>query len=141
MSRLARIETWLHAVWGEGRLDEVDGLFDAEAQTNGLMPGLELRPQEFRELVPALRAHLHGIEITVLRHVETEDWLWTLLKIAGKSAQSARAVEFTGQLTMRFRGDRIVEAYNNYDVIALFEALEMMPRDTVALCLSGEVLG
>lgn len=41
---------------------------------------------------------------------------------------------------MRFRGEKIVEAYNTHDVIALFEGLELMPPDTVALCLSGEML-
>ncbi|OWY15490.1 hypothetical protein B6V72_02600 [Thioclava sp. F34-6] len=101
------------------RLDEIDGLFDADALTKGLISGLEIRPKDFRERVPALRAHLHGIQIDVLRHVESGDWLWTLLKVAGKSAQTACSVEFTGQLAMRFRGEKIVESYNTHDVIAL----------------------
>lgn len=141
MSHLAMIEEWLNEVWGEGRLDRVDTLFDASAQANGLMPGLELRPEEFHELVPALRAHLRNMRISVLRHFDADDWLWTLLHIEGKSAQTGREVRFTGQLTMRFEGEKIAEAYNNYDVVALFEKLELMPPDTIALCLSGESLG
>ncbi|KFE35426.1 ester cyclase [Thioclava atlantica] len=140
MSRLSMIDAWLNDVWGEGRLDRIDSLFATEAQANGLMPGLELRPEEFRELVPALRVHLRDIKITVLRHCETEDWLWTLLQIDGTAAQSGHHVCFNGQLAMRFEGDRIAEAYNNYDVIALFEEIELLPRDTIALCLSGESL-
>nr|WP_146694543.1 nuclear transport factor 2 family protein [Thioclava sp. F42-5] len=101
------------------RLDEIDGLFDADALTKGPISGLEIRPEVFGERVPALRAHLHGIQIAVLRHVESGDWLWTLLKVAGKSAQTARSLEFTGQLAMRFRGEKIVESYNTHDVIAL----------------------
>ncbi|MBC7144137.1 MAG: ester cyclase [Thioclava marina] len=138
MSRRERIETWLNAVWGKGELDRIDALFEDSAQANGLMPGLELRPEEFHELVPALRAHLKDIEITILRQFETSDWLWLLLRIEGRSSQTGQSACFTGQLSMRFAGEKIVEAYNNFDVVALFEALGVMPRDTVALCLSGE---
>ncbi|KEO51724.1 ester cyclase [Thioclava pacifica] len=140
MARSDEIEAWLNAVWGAGELDRIDTLFDTAAQANGLMPGLELRPEEFHELVPALRAHLTDIKITVLRHFEAGDWLWLLLQIDGRSSQTGQPVVFSGQVAMRFANDKIVEAYNNYDVIALFEALELMPQDTAALCLSGESL-
>ncbi|OWY05113.1 hypothetical protein B6V75_02980 [Thioclava sp. F1Mire-8] len=57
------------------RLDEIDGLFDADALPKGPISGLEIRPEVFGERVPALRAHLRGIQIAVLRHVESGDWL------------------------------------------------------------------
>lgn len=41
---------------------------------------------------------------------------------------------------LRFEGDLFAEAYNHFDMIAMFEHLGALPPETMALCLSGERL-
>ena len=141
MPRLRNIEIWLNAVWGDGRLDLIEPLFTQRAQAAGIMDGLNLGPKEFLEFVPAFRAHLHKMTISILRSFESEDWVWTLLKIDGIGVANCAPVSATGQLAMRFEGDQVAEAYNSFDAISIFEQLGLLPPETIALCLSGETLG
>ncbi|MBN2739606.1 MAG: hypothetical protein JXR35_01770 [Rhodobacteraceae bacterium] len=140
MSRLRNIEMWLNAVWGDGRLDLIEPLFTHRAQAAGIMDGLNFGPKEFLEFVPAFRAHLRNMNISILRSVETDDWLWTLLKIDGIGVTNCAPVSATGQLAMRFEGDQVAEAYNSFDAISIFEQIGLLPPETLALCLSGETL-
>ena len=78
--------------------------------------------------------------VTTLRAVETGDWLWMLVQVTGISAQDGRDLSFTGQVAMRFEGDKIAEAYNHFDFISFFEQIGALPEETIALCLSGEQL-
>ncbi|MEX1663511.1 nuclear transport factor 2 family protein [uncultured Thioclava sp.] len=141
MTRLDDIHLWLNAVWGEGRLDLIKPLFVERAEAMGIMDGLNLGPDEFLEFVPAFRTHLRDMKISILRSFEAGDWVWTLLKVEGVATALGTPVAATGQLAMRFEGDKVAEAYNSFDAISIFEQLGMLPPETVALCLSGEKFG
>ena len=139
--KLDILQEWFQRVWIGGDLDRIGDYFTPASQASGLMAGLDVRPDEFRELVPALRFMLNNLVLTVERHVETPDWLWALVTVRAHAADFQAPVEFSGQLMIRFEEDRFAEAFNHFDMIAMFEQLGALPAETMALCLSGERLG
>jgi hypothetical protein len=139
MSRIASMQAWFQRVWVDQDLEGIEDSFTHRDAAGGLR-GLDLRPEDFRELVPAMRALFDAPKITVLRAVETDDWLWILLQVDGVGVPTGEALSFTGQVALRFEGEKIAEAYNHFDFISFFEQLGALPPETIALCLSGETL-
>lgn len=139
--KLAFMADWFQRVWIDGDLDAIGGFFAPRSVARGLMTGLDMQPDEFREIIPAIMSLISTPVIRVVRHCETDDWLWALVTVEAKAARSLAPVQFSGQIMTRFSDGKIAEAFNQFDMIALFEQIGAMPAETVALCLSGEQLG
>ncbi|MDF2143126.1 nuclear transport factor 2 family protein [Paenirhodobacter sp. CAU 1674] len=140
MSKLTLLNDWFERVWVGGDLAAIPQFFTEDSRAAGVMRGLDLGPQEFAELIPALLSLIEDPSATVLRHIENRDWLWALLLVRAKSAETLEPIEFTAQVAMRYEGERIAEAYNHFDMISFFEQLGAFPPETMALCMSGERL-
>jgi hypothetical protein len=41
----------------------------------------------------------------------------------------------------RFDREKMIETYNCVDFVSLFERLDLLPENTVAMCLSGMKIG
>ncbi len=141
MTKLQILQDWYDRVWIGGDLAAIGAYFTPDVQAAGVMPGLDLRPADFAELVPALMRMVAEPAFEVLRHIETEDWLWALIRFRARSAQTLAPVDVTGQIAVRFEGGRIAEAYNHTDMLSFFEQIGGLPADTMALCLMGNQLG
>lgn len=141
MDKADHLRDWFRRVWVEGDLAAIPEFFQPGAQAEGLMPGTATAAGDFAALVPALRQHLLHPEITLLRHFACGDRLWALVEIRAQSASDLAPIRFDGQVMLRYEGGRIAEACHHFDLVALFEALGLLPRDTIALCLAGERIG
>lgn len=140
MEKLAILQDWFSRVWIGGDLAAIGAFFTEEALASGVMPGLELQRDDFAELIPALMRMIVEPRVEIPRWFEGGDWLWVLMRIQAKSAQNLAPIDFTAQISMRFEGNRIAEAYNHFDLIAFLEQVGALPPETMALCLSGEHL-
>lgn len=140
MSRLGILKQWFDTVWMRGDMEAVDGFFAPEVAAYGIIDGLKARPEDFKAMIPALRALTRDARFRVLRHIECGDWLWVLVGITARSAATLEPMEFSGQLAIRFEGDKFAEAYNHFDFVSFAEQIGAMPPDTVLLCMSGERL-
>ena len=139
-SKTEILQEWFTRVWIGGDLSAIDAFFVPKPVASGLMTGLDMQPAEFKELIPALHSLLVAPEISVARMIETGDWLWILVTVRAKAAHTQDPVEFSGQMAIRFEGDRFAEAYNHFDMLTMFENLGALPPETLARCLSGERL-
>ncbi|WP_164880086.1 nuclear transport factor 2 family protein [Paenirhodobacter ferrireducens] len=140
MDKLQILDDWFQRVWIGGAYAEIGSFYTEDFLASGVMPGLELRPTDFAELIPALKEMISDPSVTYLRHFENDEWLWTLMLIRGRAAETHAPLELTAQIALRFEGDKIAEAHNHFDVLAFLEGVGMLPPDTLALCLAGEHL-
>ena len=140
MSKIEILHEWFQRVWIAGEIEAIPEFFCVGSQASGVMTGLQMGPEDFAALIPAMRARVRDLSVEVVHFLEQGDWLWTLQIVRGLSAEDGRALEFSGQLALRFEGDKFAEAFNHYDMIAVFEQLGQMPPETLALCLTGETL-
>lgn len=140
MTKIEILNDWFQRVWIKGEVEAIPDFFTTGSRARGVMPGLEMGPEDFAELIPAMHRRVADFSVEVVHFIEQGDWLWTLQIIRGRAQDSDRMLEFTGQLAIRFEGEKMAEAFNHYDLIAAFEQLGQMPQDTLGLCLMGETL-
>lgn len=140
MTKTEILEQWYEQVWVQGNLEAIDDYFVPETEAAGLIPGMRVGPDDFRHLVTAFRMHVGEIDLDIVNAVESHDWLAALLHVRTSRADNGKPIEVTGQVMVRFSGNRIVEAYNQFDFVALFEQLGQMPEDTLPICMTGHKL-
>lgn len=141
MSHLPLLETWYRRVWQEADLSAIDEMFAPDMVEHGLVPGLSVNPEEFRAIVPALLDLVDEPRFTISRSVECDDWLTAVVQLDAVASEHGRPVAASGQVLMRVAAGRIVEVYNHFDFLSLFEQLGLLPDNTMLLCLSGDRVG
>ena len=137
MTKTELLQRWFDEVWFRGNLDAIGELFVPNTEANGVLPEIEFGPDEFRELVKVMREHLGNIRVTLHKTIEQDDWLAALVRARMTRNDNGAPIEMTGQVIARFDGDKMVETYNQFDVISLFEQMEQFPQHTLPICMTG----
>ncbi|WP_226780746.1 ester cyclase [Oceaniglobus trochenteri] len=140
MTNAQILNDFLHRVWIRGDMDVVDDIFAPDVEAAGLMPDMKLTPEDFKTMVLAMLNMVTIREFTVVMALSDGDWVTAMIRIRAQSQINTAMVDTTAQTTARFEGGKIVEAYNHFDFLALFQQLELIPPDAMVVCLSGESL-
>jgi steroid delta-isomerase-like uncharacterized protein len=138
----AIVRRWFEEVWNNGRADAIDELFAEDGVAHGLADasGEELRgPANFRVFHQRFREAFPGIEVVVEDAISEGDKVAARCTVRAKHegdslgfAATNRAVEFTGMTFARVREGQIVEAWNNFDFMAMFQQLGALRMDAPA---------
>ncbi|WP_146343937.1 ester cyclase [Phaeobacter marinintestinus] len=134
------LQRWYDEVWVHGNLDAIDKFFVPDLVATGIVPEMQMGRDDFQDLVVAFRAHVGEIDVRLPKTVEHDDWLAAFLHVHTTRADNGAPIEVTGQVMARFEGDQIVEAYNQFDFVSLFEQLGQLPEDTIPICMTGQQL-
>ncbi|TKZ20758.1 nuclear transport factor 2 family protein [Shimia litoralis] len=141
MEKREILETWYQRVWVEGDLDAIDDMFRPDTQAAGLIPEMQMGPDEFRELVPMFLTLVESPVVTLDKVMEDGDWVSALYSMHVTDSNSGKPVMGAGQLFVRFSGDKMVETYNSFDFMGFFEQIGLLPEQSLALCLTGQKIG
>ena len=141
MEKRQILEEWYQRVWIEGDLDAIDEMFNPDTQAAGLLPEMQMGPDEFRELVPMFLNMVENPTVSLDKVMEDGDWAAALYSMHVTDAISGKPVIGSGQLFARFKGDKIAETYNSFDFMSFFEQVGLLPEQAMALCLTGHKLG
>jgi steroid delta-isomerase-like uncharacterized protein len=127
------IRRWFDEVWNKGRAEAIDELFDEEGVAHGLADetGSSLRgPSGFKPFFHKFREAFPEIEVVVEDTVSEGDKVAARCTVRGhhrgdtlgfKATDSP--VEFTGIAIVRVSNGKIVEAWNNFDFMSMFQQL------------------
>jgi steroid delta-isomerase-like uncharacterized protein len=136
---VAIVRRWFEEVWTKGRADAIDEMFAEDGIAHGLADasGAELRgPAHFREFHGRFREAFPGIEVVVEDAISEGDKVAARCTVRAKHegdslgfAATNRPVEFTGMTFARVRDGKIVEAWNNFDFMAMFQQLGALRMD------------
>ncbi|MBU2866362.1 ester cyclase [Pacificibacter marinus] len=140
MTGVEILQAWYERVWEQGDLDAVAEYFDVDAMANGLMTDLAAELEDFQTIVPAVLRLIRNVKITITHSMEDGDKAWALVDIKAQNAENMSPVVCSGQVMIKTKNNKIIEAYNHFDFMSFFEQLGFLPKDTIALCLSGEQL-
>ena len=141
MEKRQILEEWYQRVWIDGDLDVIDEMFNPDTQAAGLLPEMQMGPDEFRELVPMFLNMVENPTVSLDKVMEDGDWAAALYSMRVTDAVSGKLVIGSGQLFARFKGDKIAETYNSFDFMSFFEQVRLLPEQAMALCLTGHKLG
>ena len=126
----AILRRWFEEVWNEGRGEAIDELFDEDGVAHGLAGdgGGELRgPAGYKPFFRRFRDAFPDIEIVVEDIIAEGDRVAARCTVRGRHqsdslgfAATNQPVEFDGICIVRIRDGKIVEAWNNFDFMAMF---------------------
>ena len=127
------IRRWFEEVWNKGRAEAIDELFAEDGVAHGLADaaGGELRgPADFKVFHQRFRDSFPDIEVVVEDTVSEGDKVAARCTVRGRHqgdtlgfAATDAAVEFNGICIVRVRDGQIVEAWNNFDFMSMYQQL------------------
>jgi len=116
----------------------IDEHFTVATEAEGLLPDFSVGQDDFKTLVPMFRALIDNVEVSVDKVIEEGDWVSALTSTRATNPKTGSPVSGYGQLTCRFNGSKIVEAYNAFDFLSFFEQLGALPPHSLELGLTGQ---
>lgn len=132
------LENWFRRVWTEEDPSAIDDMLRTDMQARGLGDQPRLGPEEFKVFHCNLLAQLKGFVITVDRTADDGDWVWALCMMKAQCRTTGKAVQISGQVLVRMEDGCLVEAYNHWDFMSLFQQLGLVPEASFERCLCGE---
>ncbi|HEX8187970.1 MAG TPA: ester cyclase [Pyrinomonadaceae bacterium] len=136
---VALVRRWFEEVWNKGREEAIEEMFDEEGVAHGLADetGAPLRgPANFREFHRKFRGAFPGVEVSVDDAISEGDKVAARCTVRARHegetlgfAATSRPVEFNGMTFLRVRGGKIVEAWNNFDFMTMFQQLGALRLD------------
>lgn len=135
--KAAILQDWHETVWQRGETERIPDFLAPDFAASGILPNTDLKGPDFPELVMALRDRLKMIEVALLDTIEDDDTLAAIIRADTASRANGRSITTFGQVYIRFHGDKFRTFYSNFDFTALFEGMSQLPRNSLALLLTG----
>ena len=137
----AVVRQWFKEVWDEGREDAIDRLMAADAKVYGLTgPGGPpmIGPAAFKPVFHTFREALGDLEIAVERTVVQGDMCAAYCRVKGRHVGSAlggpptnHPIEFHGVTIAIVRDGRLVEGWNVFDFLAMYQQMGWIANPVV----------
>ena len=113
---------WMEEVWNQGREESIDELLDATAVVHGIEGINEAGPAGFKVFFNGFRQQFPVVHVEV-EDVISQDDFETSRCIVTATDSNGRNVEFTGMTCVRISQGKIVEAWNNFDFMSMYQQL------------------
>jgi predicted ester cyclase len=133
----ALLRRWFQEVWNEGKETTIDELFIPDGVAHGLSKesGKQLQgPAAFKPFWRAFRSAFPDIRVTVEELIAEGDLAVARCIVRGAHtghglgfAPTHCSVEFSGVTIIRVRDGKIVEGWNNFDFLALYQQIGLIP--------------
>lgn len=131
------IRQWFKEVWDEGNEATIDRLMDPNCEIRGLSaPDASpmIGPSAFKQIFHTFREALGDMEIAVEQTLVDGDWCTAFCRVKGKhvghalgGAPTNRPVEFTGVVIARVRDGKLVEGWNVFDFLTMYQQIGWVP--------------
>ena len=138
----AVVRRWFEEVWNKGREEVIDELFGEGGVAHGLADetGSPLRGASgFKPFFRKFREAFPEIEVVVEDTVSEGDKVAARCTVRGRHRGDTLGfkatdspVEFDGICIVRIAGGKIVEAWNNFDFMSMFQQLGALRLDATA---------
>ncbi len=132
------LRRWFEEVWNKGREEAIDEMFAEDGIAHGLAEdgGQPLQgPSGFKPFFQKFRAAFPDIEVVVEDTITEGDKVAARCTVRGKHqsdslgfAATQQPMEITGMTIVRVRDGKIVEAWNNFDFMSMFQQLGALNR-------------
>jgi steroid delta-isomerase-like uncharacterized protein len=127
------LRRWFEEVWNKGSEESIDEMFAEDGIAHGLADegGNPLRgPAGFKPFFRKFRAAFPDIEVVVEDTITEGDKIAARCTVRGKHqsdslgfAATQQPMEISGMTIVRVRDGTIVEAWNNFDFMSMFQQL------------------
>jgi predicted ester cyclase len=129
---------WFARVWNAGEEAAIDELFVPDTIAHGLGPEPLRGPDAFKPFFRAFKGALPDIHVTVTNTVTEGNLCVTHCDVEGTHtgdtlgfAPTNRRVKFSGFTLTRVEDGRIIEGWNTYDFLTMYQQLGVIPAALV----------
>ncbi len=137
-TKISVLEDWCERVWGQQDARAIDEIFEDDGSAKGLSREELTGPAEFRLFHSAICALLSDTSMTVEDYIEQDNKLANICTFRGTCRKTGKKVLMEGSMFAAYRGDKLLSCDNHFEFMALFEQLELLPKNSFATALSGE---
>jgi steroid delta-isomerase-like uncharacterized protein len=131
------VRTWFKEVWTEGQEEAIDRLLAVDAMIHDL-PTPDGQPMRgcdaFKPFYRRFRTAFPDIRVEVLRTIADGELIAVHCQVTGRHggdtlgiAATGRPVDFKGMAIARIRDGQIVEGWNCFDFLTLYQQVGMLP--------------
>ena len=129
----AFLHRWFEEVWHKGREEAIDEMFAEDGIGYGLPTenGEPIRgPKDFKPFFRNFRAAFPNIKISIEETVCEGDKIAAVCRVTGALegeslgiSPANQPVEFTGILILRLKDGKIIEAWNEFNFMTMYQQL------------------
>jgi predicted ester cyclase len=129
----AAVRQWFKEVWNEKNEQAIDRLMEPDSVVHGLggTDGDALRgPDAFKRVFRTFHGALDDINVSVERTLVDGDVSTALCRVRGHhrgdgfgAQPTGREVDFTGIVIARVRDGRLVEGWNSFDFLTMYQQI------------------
>jgi predicted ester cyclase len=130
---------WFKEVWNERREDAIDRLMAPDAKVHGLGDEVAIGSAGFKPIHRAFCGAFEDLRIEVLQTVVEGDRVAAYCCVTGRHAGDAlggkatgNAVKFCGTAIGRVQDGRLVEGWNTFDFLTMYQQLGWVASPVVA---------
>ena len=130
------LHRWFGEVWNKGQADAIDEMLAPDVIAHGLADpaGNEVRGvEQFKQFYESFRGAFPDIQVIVEDTVSEGDKIVGRCRVQGTHrgsglglAPTNRPVEFTGMCMMRVGEGKILEAWNSFDFMTMYQQLDVL---------------
>lgn len=130
------VQLWFEEVWNKGRADAIDEMFAADGIAHGLADdaATPLRgPAAFRVFHSTFKGAFPDVIVNVEDMIAEGDKVAARCAVRGSHqgdslgfAATNAPVEFSGISIVRVKDGKIVEAWNNFDFMKMYQQMGVM---------------
>ena len=113
---------WMQQVWNEGREDAIDEMLDENAVVHGIEGITEAGPNGFKIFHRNFKQQFPTIHVEVDDVVTEAGYETSRCTVDGTTANGQK-VHFTGMTCVKVENGKIMEAWNNFDFMAMYQQL------------------
>jgi predicted ester cyclase len=122
---------WFEQVWNQGRQDAIDEMMAEDTIIHGLQEDIR-GPEAFRPFHRQFRSAFPDMHITVEEVLIDGDMLAARCFVAGTHTgpglplkAGGKPASFTGMCMARVKHGKMIEGWNNFDFLALYQQIGM----------------
>ena len=135
------VRAFFDRVWNQGDAKGIEDAMAAEVSVSGLGEHSPMNRAGFGQFHAALNRLIDGVSVTLDHGLEDGEWMYGMCTVRGKGRACGTPIAFTGTVAGRVVDGQIVEGYNHFDFLGLYQQLGLLPAQTFETCLSGERIG
>lgn len=125
---------WFEQVWNQGDESAIDRMLAPDAKVHGLGGGM-VGPDGFKPMWRTFRAALSDLHVTVVRTIVDGDTCVAQVRVSGRHTgdalggpASGRRIEVEGVTIARMKGGQLVEGWNVFDFLGMYQQLGWVPN-------------
>lgn len=137
MTNFDLVQSWYKRVWEDGDLDTINKFFHSEAEETGLVPDLNVNPNELRDLIEALMELVEDLRFELHLICEHGPWVTATVTARARAVDGGMPIEASGMVAVEVKDGKFLQAINSFNFMKLFEDLGHLPPGVQLACLTG----